>query len=91
MTTNTLSEVETLDLDRIVGGAGTDWNAIKAKAKPYCPKTVEKYGSLDPSKVTRPLAEKMGNECLAEMGPGTAFFARGQIHSAIDKAFPQPK
>jgi hypothetical protein len=78
--------VSVIDLGRVSGGV--NWAEIKQKAQPYCPKTVEKYGSLDPSKVTRPLAQEMGNACLAEMGPGKAFFAKGTIHKAIDEAFP---
>ena len=84
-----LHEIETLQLDGVVGGAGMDWNTIKAQAKPHCPTTVAKYGSMDPSKVTRPLAQQMGQECLAEMGPLKAPFARGKIQAGIDEAFPK--
>ena len=79
--------VSTIDLGRVSGGV--NWAEIKQKAQPYCPKTVAKYGSTDPAKVDRALAEQMGNACLAEMGPGKAFFARGTIHRAIDEAFPK--
>jgi hypothetical protein len=79
--------VSIIDLGRVSGGV--NWAEIKQKAQPYCPQTVQKYGSTDPAKVDRALATKMGNECLAEMGPGKAFFARGEIHKAINEAFPK--
>jgi hypothetical protein len=91
MTNNlsTVTVIEIVDLDRVVGGANLDFNAIKAKAQPYCPQTVAKYSKVDPAKVDRPMAEQMGNACLAEMGPFKATFARGQINDAINQAFPQ--
>jgi len=81
--------LEALELDRVVGGANLDWNGVKAKAQPYCPNTVAKYSKVDPSKVDRPMAEQMGQACLAEMGPGKAFFARGQIEDGINQMFPK--
>lgn len=77
-----------LDLAGVVGGAGLDFNAIRQQAQQYCPATAQKYGRTNPASVTRPLAQQMGNECLAEMGSFKAAFARGPMQSAIDKAFP---
>lgn len=72
------------------GGAGKlDFNAIRAKAKDYCPQTVAAYGNVDPASVTRPKAQRMGEACLAEMGSFKASFARGPMQDAIDKAFPR--
>ena len=88
LSTVNVTVIDVLELDRVVGGANLDFNAIKAKAQPYCPQTVAKYSKVDPSKVDRPMAQQMGNACLAEMGPFKASFARGQINDAIDKAFP---
>jgi len=78
--------ISAIDLGRVAGGV--NWEEIKQQAQPYCPQTVEKYGSMDPSKVDRPLAQQMGEACLAEMKPGTRLFAKGKIHKAIDEAFP---
>jgi hypothetical protein len=79
--------ISVIDLGRVAGGV--NWADIKKQAQPYCPKTVEQYGATDPAKVDRPLAQQMGEACLAEMGPGKAFFAKGKIHKAIDEAFPK--
>ena len=80
-----------IDLDRVTGGAAPslDFAAIRKQAQSYCPATAAKYGKVDPAAVNRPLALKMGNECLTEMGPLTATFARGPIQRAIDTAFPK--
>jgi hypothetical protein len=92
MTTNlstvNVTELNVLDLDRVVGGANPDFNAIKEQARPYCPITVARYSNVDPSTINRTTAQQMGNACLAEMGPFKASFARGRINSAIDQAFP---
>jgi hypothetical protein len=48
-----------------------------------------RYGNADPASVNRPLAQRMAGECLAEMGPLRAAFARGPIQGAIDRAFPR--
>ena len=87
--TNTFQAIDIDDLDRVSGGQKLDWNAIKAEAQPHCPQTVAKYSRTDPSTVNRSLATRMGNECLAEMGPFKAGFARGRIRDAIDQAFPR--
>jgi hypothetical protein len=89
LSTVTVTELDILELDRVVGGANLDWNGIKAKAQPYCPQTVAKYSKVDPSKVDRPMAEQMGQACLAEMGPFKATFARGQIEDGINQLFPK--
>ena len=78
-----------LDLGRVVGGADLDFAAIRRQAQAYCPATVARYGNVNPASVNRPVAQRMANECLAEMGPFQAAFARGPIQSAIDRAFPK--
>jgi hypothetical protein len=78
-----------LDLARVVGGANLDFAAIRQQAQAYCPATTARYGNINPASVNRPVALKMGNECLAEMGPLKAAFARGPIQSAINSAFPR--
>jgi hypothetical protein len=87
---DTFAELTVTDLHDITGGAGAkpDFASIRAQAAPYCPKTVAKYGNLDPASITRPKAEKMGNDCIAEMGPLGAM-ARSRIDGAINEAFPQ--
>jgi hypothetical protein len=86
---NTIVAIASLDLSRVTGGAGApDFNAIREQAQQYCPTTAAKYANTDPASVTRPLAQQMGNACLAEMGPFKATFARGKINSAIDQAYP---
>ncbi len=87
---NIITSIDSCDLTRVYGGVGAaDFNAIRQKAQDYCPTTAAKYASVSPASVDRSLAVKMGNECLAEMGPGKAFFARGQINRGIDEAFPK--
>ena len=79
-----------IDLDRVFGGAANlDLDAIRRQAQAYCPATAARYASVAPSAVNRSLALRMGNECLAEMGPLTRGFARGPIQGAIDRAFPK--
>ncbi len=78
-----------IDLSTVMGGQNTSFDQIRQQAQQYCPQTAQKYGSVTPSQVTRPLAQRMGNECLAEMGPFKAMLARGPIQAGIDKAFPQ--
>jgi hypothetical protein len=69
--------------------AGLDFDAIRRQAQAYCPRTAARYTSVDPASVNRPLALRMGNECLAEMGPLQSMFARGPIQTAINRAFPK--
>lgn len=90
MTNQTFSGLEASELANVTGGAGVkaSWNSIKQQASPYCPITVAKYSSLDPSTITRGKAQKMGDECIAEVGPFMGSFARGTINGAIDQAFP---
>jgi hypothetical protein len=78
-----------LDLDGVVGGANLDFAAIRQQAQAYCPATAAKYGNVNPASVNRSVALKMGNECLGEMGPLKAAFARGPIQNAINGAFPR--
>ncbi len=77
-----------LDLDHVCGGAQLDFAAVRAQAQAHCPTTAARYANVSPAAVTRPIAQKLGNECLAEMGSFKAAFARGPVQSAIDKAFP---
>jgi len=87
MTASTLTD---LDLTRVSGGAGKlDFGAIRQQAQAYCPTTAARYAKVNPASVTRPVAQQMGNACLAEMGPFKAAFARGTVQSAIDQAFPK--
>jgi hypothetical protein len=78
------------DLASVTGGADSaaGWDSIKQQASAYCPATAAKYGSLDPSAITRRKAHRMGNECIAEMGPFLGGLARTKINGAIDQAFP---
>lgn len=78
-----------VDLHRVLGGAGLDFAAIRQQAEPYCPSTAAKYARVDPASVNRSLALRVGNECLTEMGPFKATFARGPIQGAINRAFPK--
>ena len=87
-TTSAVPEITVLELDRVTGGAALDFAAVRQEAQAYCPKTAARYASVSPGSVTRPVAQRMGNECLAEMGPFQATFARGPITTAIDQAFP---
>ncbi len=84
------ADVSSVELDHVTGGASVkaNWDSIKSQASGYCPATVQKYSSLDPSTITRSKAQKMGNECVTEMGPLMGGFARGRINNAIDEAFP---
>ncbi|HET9987205.1 MAG TPA: hypothetical protein VFQ65_01765 [Kofleriaceae bacterium] len=90
MTNNSLSELSTVELSTILGGAGSgaDFNAIRQQAQQYCPQTAAKYANVDPSKVTRSQAVNMGNSCVAEINPMLRGIARGRIDDAINKAFP---
>jgi len=86
------TELTTTDLHHITGGAGAgkaDFASIRQQAAQYCPNTAEKYGKIDPSTITRGKAQKMGNECVAEMGSFMGSFARPRIDAAINDAFPQ--
>ncbi len=90
MTNQPFSDIATIELDNVTGGAGVkaSWDSIKQQASGYCPNTVEKYAHLDPSMINRSKAQKMGNECVSEMGPFMGGLARGKINNAIDQAFP---
>jgi hypothetical protein len=80
------------DLDRVCGGINaTQWASIKQEAAQHCPTTAAKYGSMDPSKITRGVAQKMANSCVAEMPFWEQGIARGQINSALSQAFPPKK
>lgn len=77
-------------LGSVAGGAANlDFAAIRQRARAYCPSTVARYSNVDPASVNRPVALEMANQCLAEMGPFQAAFARGPIQSAINRAFPR--
>jgi hypothetical protein len=84
-----ISGISGLDLGLVVGAANLDFAAIRQQAQAYCPNTAARYGTVNPASVTRPVAQRMGNECLTEMGTFKATFARGPIQSAIDHAFPK--
>lgn len=86
-----LPEISAHDAARVVGGAGLDFTAIRQQAAQYCPTTAAQFAKVDPSKVTRPQAQAMGNACLAEMSPFTRMFAQGPIQHGIDQAFPGKK
>jgi len=83
------SPFSAIDLGRVTGGANLDFAAIRQQAQGYCPATVARYGNVNPASVTRPVAQRMASDCLTEMGPFKAAFARGPIQSAIDHAFPR--
>jgi len=91
MTNLSFSEITSNELSLITGGAGNaaEIASIRKKAEQYCPNTAARYASVDPAKLTRGQAQKMGNECVAEINPFLRGAARGQIDTAIDKAFPQ--
>lgn len=84
-----MTNLASFDLATIVGGQATSFDQIRQQAQQYCPQTAQRYSGVNPSQITRPLAQRMGNECLAEMGPIKAMFARGPIQQGIDKAFPK--
>lgn len=90
MTNHLFSDIDASELANVTGGAGAkaSWNSIKQQASPYCPTTVAKYSNLDPSTITRGNAQKIGNECIAELGPFMGSLARGTIDGAIDQALP---
>ena len=80
------------DLDRVHGGIDAgQWASIKQQAGSYCPATVAKYGSMNPAKITRGVAQQMANSCVAEMPGWEQGFARGRINSALSQAFPPKK
>ena len=83
------AQLSDLDLGCVAGAANLDFAAIRRQAQAYCPTTAARYGHVDPASVNRPLAQRMAGECLAEMGPLRAAFARGPIQGAIDRAFPR--
>jgi len=76
-------------LDQVAGGAKLDFAAVRQQAQGYCPTTAARYANVNPATVTRPVAQQMGNACLAEMGPFKAAFARGPVQAAIEGAFPR--
>ena len=82
-----METIELAELCRVIGG--TSIQDIKNQARPYCPLTVKKYDKVDPKKIDRPTAQRMGNECLAEMNPFIRGMARGRIQAGIDEAFPK--
>ena len=88
---NSLSELSTLELSTIIGGAAgsaADFDAIRQQAQQYCPQTAARFANVDPSKVTRQQAVNMGNQCVAEINPMLRGIARGRIDGAINQAFP---
>jgi len=87
MTNHSLSELSTVELSTIIGGAA-DFNAIRQQAQQYCPQTAARYANVDPAKVTRSQAQQMGNSCVAEINPMLRGIARGRIDDAINQAFP---
>jgi hypothetical protein len=92
MAINALTEVSSLDLQHVVGGAGANLDDIGKEAAQFCPDTVGKYTGLDPSTVNREMALKMGDECLAEgqtKHPLKALVAKKRISDGINLAFPQ--
>ncbi len=82
-----------LTIDQLLnatGGAAVDaaqLAQIEQQARQYCPATVAKYASVDPSTVTRESADAMANSCLGEMGKFKAMIARPKIEQALNKAF----
>ena len=85
--------MQTINLEQLVtvtgGVSRTDFNAIRDQAKDYCPQTAQRFARVNPATITRPQAEKMGNQCLAEMGSFKALFARPVIEDAINSTFPR--
>ena len=84
-----MTTIQIEDLHTVTGGAGVDFNSIRTQAQQYCPQTAERFAHVNPASITRPQAQKMGNQCLAEMGSFKAAFARPVIEQAIDSAFPR--
>ncbi|MEO8551770.1 MAG: hypothetical protein ABI678_17455 [Kofleriaceae bacterium] len=91
MSNPSFSVITSDELLNITGGAGNaqEIAAIRQQAEQYCPNTAARYANVDPAKLTRGQAQKMGNECVAEINPFLRGVARGKINTAIDKAFPQ--
>jgi bacteriocin-like protein len=91
MSNISFSEITSNELSLITGGAGNaaEIANIRQQAQQYCPNTAARYSNVDPAKLTRGQAQKMGNECVAEISPFLRGVARGRIDTAIDKAFPQ--
>lgn len=88
--TNNNDQLQALDLALLQTVAGgVDFSSIRSKAQEHCPLTAQAYSKVNPSTVTRSQAMKMGSQCLAEMGPFKASFARPVIQNAINSAFPQ--
>jgi hypothetical protein len=79
------------DLDQVCGGAITraQWAQVKTQAGPYCPHTVQQYGGLNPARINKALATKIGNACVAEMPWYAKGSGRSQFDAALAKAFPQ--
>jgi hypothetical protein len=76
-------------LSTVVGGAGLSqtWNQIRSEAAPHCPQTVARFPNAPAS---RSQAQRIGNACLAEMGPfKAAMGGREKIQEGIDSAFPR--
>ena len=88
--TSTVMQEITLDvLSTVVGGAGLSqtWNQIRSEAGRHCPQTVARFQKAP---ATRSQAQRIGNACLAEMGPfKAAMGGREKIQEGIDAAFPR--
>ena len=84
-----MTNIAVIDLAAVAGGQATSFNQIREQAQAWCPQTAQRYSHVDPAKVTRPQAQQMGNECLAEMNPLKRLVASGPIQAGIDKAFPR--
>ena len=87
MKTNTIQTLDPCALDTVTGGV--DFNSVRAQAQQYCPQTAQRFSGVNPASVTRSQAEKMGTQCLGEMGSFKAAFARPLIEQAIESAFPR--
>lgn len=93
MTHTAFAPVSSADLDGVSGGAAPalDFNGIRQQAAQYCPATAARFGNVNPATVNRSTAQTMANQCLSEMGPFKAMFARAPVQQAIDSAFPRTK
>jgi hypothetical protein len=82
--------LDTISLDTLVtvagGQAKQSWADIRTAAQPHCPNTV---AANPQAPHNRAEAQRIGNACIAEMGPFKANFGgRSRIQAGIDSAFP---
>ncbi|HEY1817811.1 MAG TPA: hypothetical protein VGG74_35965 [Kofleriaceae bacterium] len=97
MVMRTFTDFDTIDislddLDRVHGGIDAgQWSAITSQAAQYCPATVQKYGGMNPARISKPVAQRMANSCVAEMPGWEQPIARSRINGLLNNAFPKKK